>query len=758
MKYSVVKQHDEKDCGAACVATIADHYGFKTDFHNFVRMTDTDQDGTNMNALVEASKKLGFEAEGLQGTLEEMLSEVKNGGLRCPFIAHFLVEEKVLHFVVVYEIDKEHCVIGDPAKGVTEMTTEEFSKSWTGAIVSLVPNGEFKKGNYKRNKLLTVLGILRKNLRQMTVVLILSMVIVMIGILGTFVFQITIDGFKAGYAQEEAHVHEHEEEEEGEIVANTLIDKLLLKAVDLMDQFSDFLNMKNFNLIFLCLLILYLLCSCMSYLRGRLLIYVARCVDANLGEMYYEHVVNLSVSASAEKKTGEFLTRFSDLSTIRRAISRATVAVVLDAVMVILCGVILWLYNRTLFLISASLIVFYVIVALCFRRPLARANQRTMEGNAIFESYFKESIEGKELIKATGSQGQIKEKLHALFERFLDATVKNGKVEIAQDTLCTSIESIGMVAVLWVGFWLVKSEALTIGALVTFYMLKNYFTEPIKNILSLQPTIQTAAVALERLFDVMDMETEKIDPVGDTELTPWKKLSVKGVGFEYRNRYTILEDLSLEVKQGEKIALVGESGCGKTTLARLLMGFYEPTEGEIIADERPYGQISKEEIRKRIGYVSQNAFFFTDSVRNNLKCGNDAITDEEIIRVSEECKLGDLIRELPYGLDTPLDENGGNLSAGQKQRLAFLQAILRKPQILIMDEVTANLDTITERTIRDYVFGQKELTCIIIAHRLSTIRQCDRIYVMSEGTVKESGTHEELLGKKGLYHEMVMEQ
>lgn len=766
MDYKVIKQHDQKDCGAACLATIANYYGYKSDFSNFVRITETDKHGTNMNSLVEAARKMGFEADGLEGSMEELLEGIRNKSIVFPFIAHIITEEKTLHFVVVFEIKGDVLVVGDPGRGLYEITINDFKKLWTGCIILLSPSKNFKKGRFGRSKAKTFLWLFNANKKMFFVVTLLSFLVVTMGIVGTFVFQATIDGFYTN-AYDNVQEHNHEdcdescEEDHTNVSENETkpFERVLNSVLDVLDDIASRISMSDFNLFFVLLLMLYLFCALIHYWRGRLLVYVAKNIDITLGELYYKKIVDMSVAGISERKTGEYLSRFSDLSAIRNAISSATITIILDSLLVVFCGVILFLLEKTLFFISLSLIVFYAIVAIVCKKPLDNSNRKLMENNAIFTSYLKESIDGNELIKSSCSQKTVNGKLNSLFTSFIDATVLNGKVIVAQDTLCNTIESVGMVLILWVGFFLVNNSTLTLGALLTFYALRTYFTEPIKNIISLQPTIQTALVAMDRFFDVLDMEAEDVtDGKSISIATDWKKISASEVSFEYKNSDVIIERMNFVVHRGEKIALVGESGCGKTTFAKLMLNFFEPTEGGFYIDDVSYDDFSKEEIRRNIAYVSQEMFFFTDSLRNNLILGNVEITDDEIMKICTVCKLDEFINELPYGLDTPIEENGSNLSAGQRQRLALVRAILREPKLLIMDEVTSNLDTVTEKAIKEFVFGNSDLTCIMIAHRLSTIKQCDRIYVMKNGTVAEYGSHLELMEKRGLYYDMVQAQ
>jgi ATP-binding cassette subfamily B protein len=330
---------------------------------------------------------------------------------------------------------------------------------------------------------------------------------------------------------------------------------------------------------------------------------------------------------------------------------------------------------------------------------------------------------------------------------------------MSQDVVTDAVELIGTIIILWIGFSMVLQDKITVGVLITFYALISYFTGPIKNLIQLQPTIQKAFVAAERLNDILELEVEKNNVSNNfksNDKTLIDTLEFRHVYFRYGNRELTLKDVCLQLKRGEKIAIVGESGSGKTTIAKLLLGFYEPENGEILINNESTKERGFNDLRRNIAYVDQNTFLFADTIKNNMMLGNEEVSDEEIWESCIKSHISEFIQGLPLKLDTPIDENGENLSGGQKQRIAIARALLRKPQILILDEATSNLDTITEDAIKDAIFKMNDnLTCIIIAHRLSTIRQCDCIYVMENGYVVEYGSHDELVDLNGKYAQLL---
>ncbi len=297
--------------------------------------------------------------------------------------------------------------------------------------------------------------------------------------------------------------------------------------------------------------------------------------------------------------------------------------------------------------------------------------------------------------------------------------------------------------------------------MITFNSLLAYFLDPVKNLINLQPQIQTAVVAADRLGEILDFEAEK----GENEYKKLNPPSLSGdvefrnVNFRYGTRKLVLENINLVIKQGQKVAFVGESGSGKTTLSKLLLHLYKAESGEILLNRNNIEDIQIETLREKIAYIPQETFLFSGSILENLSLGLDYATLDDIIEASKLAQAHDFINELPLRYETRLEENGANLSGGQRQRLAITRAMLKKPDILILDEATSNLDSITERaldnTIREYCRG---MTTIFIAHRLSTIKNCDNIFVMNKGKIIESGTHRELIMLGGKYAELVRQQ
>lgn len=377
--------------------------------------------------------------------------------------------------------------------------------------------------------------------------------------------------------------------------------------------------------------------------------------------------------------------------------------------------------------------------------------------NSKVTSQFVETINGIETIKAFNQENNEKQKTDKLYKKFLKKVFNGNILFLSQQTVTMFVAIVGELVILWFGAAYVIKGELTMGELITFNALLAYFIEPIKNLINLQPSIQTAVVAADRLgefLDIMPEYDDKSEKVVNNKIN-FDKLIISKLDFRYGTRDLVLKDINLEIYRGEKIAFVGESGSGKTTLAKLLIRLYEQEKGSIKFDSLDLREFPINQIRNNISYISQDTFLFSGTIKENMLFGNPNASNDDISQVCKMCDLEDYINTLPLKYNTRIEENGKNLSGGQKQRFAIARALLSNPKILIMDETTSNLDYITERSIEKTIKRfSKDMTTIIIAHRLSTIKDCDKIFVFNSGKIIESGKHEILLKQEGYYYQL----
>lgn len=713
--YECIKQHDYKDCGCACLATICKTYGLKYPISKIREVAGTDKEGTSALGIIRAAEKLGFSGKGVKANKPEDIF----GEIPLPAIAHVVIDKTMLHYVVIHKISEKEIVVADPGKGIVKYSPNEFFKIWTGILIILTPTSDFKKGNEIKGVFTRFFELLKPQKGLLINIFLASILITVFGIIGSFYFKFLLD----------------------DIIPNNLKQSLTIFSI-------GFMVLAIFKVI-------------MEAFRTQLLIYLGQKLDIPLMLGYYEHVLNLPMNFFGTREVGEVVSRFNDASNIRHAISGVALTMMIDVFMVLIGGGILYYQSPFLFGLTIVPLVLYGIIVFSFKSNIEKANRETMEKNSKLTSYLIESLNGIETIKAFNSEREVKTETEKKFVKFIKAVFKNGCINNMQTSLKSLVKCVFAICILWIGSIQVLNGKISFGELLTFNALLAYFLTPIENIINLQPTVQTAIVAAERLSEILDLELEKSDKE-DKKIKPKSlkgNIEFKDVNFRYGTRSLILKNINMTIKKGERIALVGESGSGKTTLTKLLLNFYKFEKGEILVNNYNLLDINIESLRDKIAYISQETFLFNGTILENLMLGNPYLTYEEIIDACEKAQIHDFINSLPLRYNTIVEEKGANFSGGQKQRLSIARAILRKPEILIMDEATSNLDSITEKAIERTIHKFSEgMTTIIIAHRLSTIMRCDNIYILEKGEIKESGNHKELLEQKGKYYKLWKEQ
>lgn len=707
-----MKQHDLKDCGPACLAMISKFYGLNMSITKIREMAGTDLEGTNIKGLIEAGEKLGFEVKGVRAKDPNDLQEIG-----FPAIAHTVVDGSLLHYVVIYKIKKSKIYVADPEKGLVIYPIDEFCQIWTGILVLMTPQQNFQKDTKSQATLSRFLWLLKEQKSLLIPLFFASVFFNLFGLLGAFYFKFLID----------------------DIVADQLLQTLHIVSIGII--------------------ILYIFKVFLSYFRTHLILYLSRRIDIQLMLGYYRHVVGLPMNFFETRKVGEIISRFMDASKIRDALSMITVTLMIDTLMVTLGAILLYIHNSVLFAVTLLLIPFYIGIIFAFHKPYQFINRKEMESNAKLNSYLVESLNGIATVKSYNAEKEVFFQTESRFVNLLRHVFKRGMLSNLQASIKMGLELIGGTVILWVGAMQVLKGNMTIGELITYNALLAYFLNPIENLIGIQPTLQSALVAGERLNEIFDLDQEKNKKEGN-KIYPKQlsgKIECSNVTFRYGTRKNILNSINFSIEPGSQVAFVGESGSGKTTISKLLLHYYEAQEGDIYYDDYHIKEINRAGLRDRIAYVSQESFFFSSSIYKNLCFGLERpVTLDEVIQVCKQTCVHDFISELPLRYETFLEENASNLSGGQRQRLAIARALLKKPDILILDEATSNLDSTTEKYITDMLkdLGVKGITVIMIAHRLSTIQHANQIFVMEKGDIIERGSHEELLFHKGEYYRL----
>ena len=725
MKYYCIKQHDITDCGAACLATICKQNGYKIGITRIREVAGTDKQGTNVYGIIKAAEELGFSAKGVKGNKEAFFSDFP-----LPCIAHVIVDGNLLHYVVIHKITKKQIIIADPGVGIVKLTPEEFfgevhkegkapKYQWSGVLILLVKSDSFQTGDETKGLFQRFIHLLLPQKKLIVHIFAASLIYTLLGILAAFYFKVLVD----------------------DILPDSL--------------------MKTLTTLSIGIIVLNIFKVILNAFRTHLLLYLSQKLDIALLLGYYRHVFDLPIFFFGSRKVGEIVSRFNDASKVRDAISGATLTIMIDTLMAVGGAIILYLQNAQMFGITVIMVLLYLIIVLTFNKWYEQLNRKQMEDNAQLTSYLVESLNGIQTVKAYNAERKVNRETEIKFVKLLKSIFDLSWVSNLQSSLKTFVELVGGVVILWVGSVCVIKGQITIGQLITFNSLLVYFLDPVKNLINLQPQMQTAIVAADRLGEILDLEAEK----GENER---KKLCpetlagdivFKNINFRYGTRQLVLENINFTIKKGQKVAFVGESGSGKTTLSKLLLHLYRAESGNILINGNNIEDIQIERLRDKIAYISQETFLFSGSILDNLSLGLDYATMDDIIEAAKSAQAHDFINELPLRYETRLEENGANLSGGQRQRLSIARAMLKKPDILILDEATSNLDAITERqldkTINEY---SESMTTIFIAHRLSTIKSCDQIFVMDKGKIIERGTHEELKRLGGKYAMLAKQQ
>lgn len=708
-KLKCILQNDETDCGPACLAAIFGKYGLKVSIAKIRDIAGTDRQGTSACGLVKVIEHYGFEQKVVEADKNALTQK-----LPLPAIAHVVIDNTLLHYVVITKIKDNTVVVSDPAKGSVRYKKEDFLKIWTNVLILIAPTKESQKGNKKESTLSSFFRLLISQKWLLLRIFILSMILTSIGIITSFYYQV------------------------------------------LMDNIVPSLSIEMLNYVSAITLSLFLVQICLNFFRGLLIVKLEQNIDIPIMLGYYNHALILPMKFYSMRDTGEIISRFNDASSIRDIVSEASLTIMMDTIMAVVGAVVLFNSNRLLFLISVVMLILYGIIVFVYNKPIKKINRKIMEMNSKVTSQFVETINGIETIKAFNQEDNEKEKTDKLYRKFLKRVFNGGVLSLSQQTVTMFVAVVGELVILWIGATYVIKGELTIGELITFNALLGYFIEPIKNLINLQPSIQTAVVAADRLGEILDITPEyNYEHEQLNDKIRFDKISISNLDFRYGTRELVLKDINLEICRGEKIAFVGESGSGKTTLANLLVRLYEQEKGSIKLDSIDIREFSIKQIRDNISYISQNTFLFSGTIRENLLFGNSDVSDDDISQVCKICELEEYINSLPLKFNTRIEENGKNLSGGQKQRLAIARALLKKPEILIMDEATSNLDYITERSIEKTINNfSKNMTTIIIAHRLSTIKDCDKIFVLRNAQIVETGNHRDLLNQRGYYYQL----
>lgn len=477
-------------------------------------------------------------------------------------------------------------------------------------------------------------------------------------------------------------------------------------------------------------------------------------VDVTLGARLFHHLMHLPIGFFQSRQVGTTVARVHELNTIREFITGSALTLVIDLGFTLIFFAVMYFYSPTLTWIVLGSIPFYVALSVYITPILRnRLNEKFRRG-AENQAFLVESIAGAETLKSMSVEPQMQGRWEEQLAGFVSASFKANNLGNIASQVASLINKIVTVLILWVGATQVIAGALTVGQLIAFNMIAGRVSAPILKLVQLWQDFQQAGISLERLGDILNTPTEPTHNPNRTSLPEIKgKVSFDRVTFRYQpDRPEVLKDLSLDVNAGEVIGIVGRSGSGKSTLTKLVQRLYVPESGRVLVDGVDLAQVDTAWLRRQVGVVLQENVLFNRSVKDNIALSDPRLSIEAVIYAAQLAGAHDFILELPEGYDTVVGEQGASLSGGQKQRIAIARALISNPRVLIFDEATSALDYESERIIQDNMRRIcKDRTVFIIAHRLSTVRMADRIIVVEQGRIIESGNHDSLMDQNGYY-------
>lgn len=705
----VTRQMSIMECGAACLAMILSYYGSQVSIAEINERCGTGRDGLSALDIVKAARHYGLQVEAIS------LNNHNLRGIALPAIVHW----EFNHFMVVERWSPTKVQVVDPAQGRRELTNEEFSGGFTGVTLIMKPGETFvkRKSSLSRVTLFTYAAqYLKRAPGVLGQILIASLILQLLGL-----------GIP--------------------LLTKVFIDMVIPQGA------ADFLNILGLGM-FVILLTQFVV----TILRTSLLVHLQARIDSHMIPNFLKHLLSLPYDFFLKHSNGDLLTRYASQATVRDTLSSQLVSSVLDGSTVLVYLVILFMALPIFGAIVLLIGLVQVLMLLFSSSFMMRLSRVELEARGKEQGYINEVLEGIETLKATGIEHRAFARWSNLFLTQLNASLERGYFTSIISTCRSAIQTMAPLALLWIGTMQVINGTMQVGTMLALNALATAFLTPLSSLVNSAQQLQTVRANLERLADILETHPEQYKQQVQEPPRLKGNIQLEHVNFQYDPQgEAILKDISLTIQSGQKVAIVGRTGSGKSTLGRLLLGLYQPNAGAIYYDNLPAKSFNYQAMRAQFGVVLQHVSIFSGSIRQNITLDLPNITFDQVQGAARIAALHEDIMKMPMGYETFVSENGKALSGGQRQRLALARALVQKPAILLLDEATSALDVETELTIEQNL---RALACtqIIIAHRLSTIRNADCILVLDNGKIVEQGTHEELIRANGQYAQLIHNQ
>lgn len=706
-------QMEAVECGAAALGIILGYYDRIVPLAELRQACGVSRDGSKASNILMAARTYDLQAKGFKVDLDGLRK------LECPYIVFWNFN----HFLVVEGFGKDKVYLNDPARGPSTVSLDEFDKSFTGVVLVFEPGSAFKPGGRKPSVILSLRDRLQGSIGALVYCVVAGLLLVIPGLaIPTF--------------------------------SQMFVDNVLIEGRD------DWLYPLIIGILLVSVLNGFLSLLQLQFLR-RMKIKLA----VGMSSRFLWHILRLPVGFYDQRFAGEISSRVRLNDNLANLLSGRLATTVISAITVVLYAAVMLQYDVVLTSIGVAFVGVNVTVLRWVSRQRVDSNMRLMQEQGKVSGVSISGLQSMETLKASGLESDFFSKWAGYYAKAINARQEMDTTNQILGLLPSFLTSVTSMLLLVVGGLRVMDGVLSIGMLVAFQGMMQRFLDPVNNLVSLAGEVQEMEGNLTRLDDVLRND---VDPAVEQEvrsLTPPPHLSesvrlqgyveLRNVTFGYnRSAPPLIENLSLSLKPGQRVALVGGSGSGKSTVAKLICGLYEPWQGEILFDDQPRTRIPRSIITHSLALVEQDISLFSGSVRDNLTLWDSTVPFSNLVRATKDAAIQDVVLSMPGGYNADLAEGATNLSGGQRQRLEIARALVNNPSILVMDEATSALDAETEKII-DQKLRERGCTCVIVAHRLSTIRDCDEIIVFDRGKVVQRGTHDELQEIEGKYLQLI---
>lgn len=709
VKTPTVLQMEAVECGAASLSMVMAHYGLILPLEKLRIECGVSRDGSKASNLLKAARRFGMEAKGFRYSAQEIREK------EFPLIIHWNFQ----HFLVLEGFKGDKVYLNDPAVGHRTVTWDEFSTSFTGVAIQIKPGTNFKKGGSFPSVVSSLAKRLVGQKRSLAFVLLTGMGLIVPGLAIPVFSQVFMDDI-------------------------------------LSQQHADWM----FNLL-LAMGVAMIVQGMLTWLRSSCLTRWQSALSIGESSRFFWHLLQLPMEFFQQRYGGEVASRVQFNDAVAAVLTGQAATAVLDVAIAIFYLILLFQYNVALTLIGIVFSLINLSILYFMFHWMTEQQMKIQQDSAKVFGTAIAGIQSIETLKASGNEGDFFDKWAGYQSKMLETTQK---VELTQEVLMLApafLSGLNTAVIMAVGGFQIMDGLMTVGIFMAFQNLIGKFQEPLNKLLSLSQSLQTTQMQMQRLDDVLRYPADKANfpdepsavSLGKSKLSG--KVELHQVTFGYsRLEKPLIENFELTIEPGRWVALIGGSGSGKSTVAKLMSGLYQPWSGEVAFDEMPRREIPREIITNSVAAVDQEIVLFSGAIADNISLFDGTVSRYEMVRAAKDAAIHDDIAALQGGYEARVDEGGRNFSGGQRQRIEIARALARNPSVLILDEATSALDPLTEKAVVDSI-RRRGCACLVVAHRLSTIRDCDEIIVMQAGKVVQRGSHEEMMAVNGPYRQLV---